>query len=291
MSIKNILVPVDFSELSHKAVEYATLLAKKFDSEITLLHIIILSGGDINEINQLKSYDEFMHMREDEKRRNLENISNKVQSKGIEVNKELLKGFSVVDSILNYIKGKNFDLLVMGTHGHTGLKRLLLGSVAEKVSYDSPIPVISIHKNFEKMKLKKLLVPVDFSDYSKMAIQQGFEIAKDFSAKLELLHVVEEDEYPDIYNLVFFPILRAKPSIKSKIINKLKMLAGIPQGKKIYYVVKEGKIHKEIKKYAKSNKVDLIVMHHRSRSQLDHFFFGSNTERVVRIAPCPVLCF
>jgi nucleotide-binding universal stress UspA family protein len=291
MSIERILVPIDFSDGSTKALDYAIFLAKKFDSEITLLHTITLSRGDINEIDGLKSYDEYMHMREDEKRLKLEKTSSQVQGEGIRINKELLKDFSAADSILKYITQKDFDLVVMGTHGHKGLKRFFLGSVAEKVSYYSPIPVISLHKNFDKKNISRLLVPISFSDHSQAAIKEGLKIAKEFGAKIEVLHVIKPDEYPESYNLIFFPLLEAKPSIKNSIRKKLRLFTGMSDGKTIFHAVKEGKIHKEIRKYAKAHKIDFIIMHPRAVSPLRHLLYGSNTDRVVRTAPCPVLSF
>ena len=74
------------------------------------------------------------------------------------MNTALIRGISTADSILDYISDKDFDLVVMGTHGRTGLKRWMLGSVAERVVGFSPIPVLTIHKDFNKRDITKILI-------------------------------------------------------------------------------------------------------------------------------------
>ena len=288
MSFKKILVPVDFSEFSDKAVEYALFLAEKYCASITLLHVIILFQEDYDEEEQLKVYEQMVQKKEKEKAKQLESPCLTAKKRGIAVNSVLLRGFSIANSILEYTSENDFDLLVMGTHGHTGFKQLLLGSVTEKVVRESPIPVLTIHKDYNKIEIKEILVPVDLSKQSQTAINQGKAIAQEFKATLEFLHVVEMEAHPEFYNISFEPILKENPQLAHHITGNMIKATGIAKDQATY-AVKEGKVYKEIKKYADNSQIDLIVMGTHGRDDLGDFLLGSNSERVLRIATCPVL--
>jgi len=133
MAFKKILVPVDFSDFSDKAVEYAIFIAEKFCAEMTLLHADILFEEDFDEKEQLQAYEKIIQKKENERTKKLESHCKTAETRGIRVNSALIRGVSTADSILDYISDKNFDLVVMGTHGRTGLKRWMLGSVTERV--------------------------------------------------------------------------------------------------------------------------------------------------------------
>jgi nucleotide-binding universal stress UspA family protein len=288
MSFKKILVPVDFSEFSDKAAEYAMFLAEKYCADITLLHAIVLFEADVDEEEQLKMYEKIIQKKEKEREKQLASHRKTAKDRGIEVNSVLLRGISAASSILDYISDKDFDLVIMGTHGHTGFKSLLLGSVTEKVVRESPVPVLTIHKDYNKIEIKEILVPVDLSGYSHPTIDWGKALAKEFKAKLEFLHVVEMEAHPEFYNISFEPILKENPNLADHITENMIKATGIPKDKATY-AVKEGKVYKEIKKYADNSQIDLIVMGSHGRGELEDFLLGSNSERVVRIATCPVL--
>lgn len=288
MSFKKILVPVDFSEFSDKAAEYALFLAEKYRAHITLLHVIILFQEDFDEEEQLKAYEKTIQKKEKEREKQMESHSKTAKKRGVEVNSVLLRGFSIPNSILDYISDKDYDLVVMGTHGHTGFKKLLLGSVTDKVMRESPIPVLTIHKDYNKIEIKEILVPVDLSEYSHITINRGKELAREFNAKLEFLHVVETEAHPEFYNISFEPILKENPKLADHITESMIKATGIPKDQATY-AVKEGKVYKEIKKYADYSQIDLIIMGTHGRGDLEDFLLGSSSERVVRIASCPVL--
>jgi nucleotide-binding universal stress UspA family protein len=288
MSFKKILVPVDFSEFSDKAAEYALFIAEKYRAHITLLHVIALFQEDFDEEEQLKMYEKIIETKEKEREKKLASHKKTAKNRGIEVNSVLLRGISVASSILDYISDKDFDLVIMGTHGHTGFKSLLLGSVTEKVVRESPIPVLTIHKDYNKIEIKEILVPVDLSESSHITINRGKALAREFNATLEFLHVVEMEAHPEFYNISFEPILKENPTLADHITKNMIKATGIPKDKATYSV-KEGKVYKEIKKYADNSQIDLIVMGSHGRGELEDFLLGSNSERVLRIATCPVL--
>jgi nucleotide-binding universal stress UspA family protein len=152
----------------------------------------------------------------------------------------------------------------------------------------SPIPVLTIHKEWSALKIDEIVVPVDFSPHSMTAVNKAKQIATKFNAQLEFVHVVEEDVHPEFYNISFEPILKANPALKDHILKNLQKLSGLKK-EQAKFVVLEGKVSEEIKEYAENHGADMVVLPTRGMSDLEHLFLGSNTEKIVRIAPCPVL--
>ncbi len=288
MKFKKILVPVDFSDFSDNAVEFALLMAERFGAEVMILHTVLLFEQDLNEQEHLEAYENLIQQKENERIKKMKTHHKKGEKRGVTVDSVLLRGMSAANSILDYMSGKDFDLVVMGTHGHTGIVKWFAGSTTEKVVRFSPIPVVTVHKDYTREKIEKILVPIDFSEYSHIAIEQGKTIAKEFNAAVEFMHVVEQDAHPEFYYISSDPILKANPQLKNHIIESLKKYSGVSEGK-AGFVVGEGKPHKEIIEYAEENDIDMIVMPTRGMSDLEHIIMGSTTERVVRVATCPVL--
>ena len=102
------------------------------------------------------------------------------------------------EEIVRYAEHEQIDLIVMGTHGRTNMAHLLMGSVAEKVVRSAPCPVLTVPARTTPtgktppFKLKKILVPIDFSGISKDALPLATFLVAQFDAELILLHVVEK---------------------------------------------------------------------------------------------------
>lgn len=288
MAFKKILVPMDFSEYSDQALEYAMFLADKFCAAITLMHTVVLHEEDINEDEYLKAYQQIIQQKENERAKKIESHCSVGKERGLEVHSVLLRDVNAHESILAHIKDNDYDLVVMGTHGRTGLSRWFSGSVAGKVVRESPIPVMTVHKELSRLNIQKILVPIDFSKHSPYAVEKAKKVAREFNAHLTFLHVVEMESHPEFYNISSKPILQENPALKDHIIKNLKELAGL-NDEKATYAVGEGSVNKQIKAYAEENDIDLIILPARGMNDLEHFFLGSNTEKVVAIAPCPVL--
>lgn len=281
MKINKILVPVDFSEFSDRAVKAAILLAEKFQAKLMLLHVVTLFQEDVDEETRLKKYEKRIETK-------LKDHKDDAAKKGIGVESLLLRGFSASDKILEYIEQKNFDLVVMGTHGRTGIKHFLYGSVSERVVRLAPIPVLTVHHSVKKFSPRKILVPIDFSRFSKIAVDRGILWAEIFGAKLLFLHVVEQTVHPAFYAASVESMFQIDRELKQRTKKKLQEFVGEAKSGAEFLVV-EGTAYKEIVDAAKEKKADLIVMATRGLTGLDHFLLGSTAERVVRMAECSVL--
>ena len=139
--------------------------------------------------------------------------------------------------------------------------------------------------------IKKVLVPIDFSDYSKSALKYAAEFAQKFSADMFLVYVVEPVIYPPDFSMgqIAIPSVNAEWDIKAK--EELDKLAGseIPDSVKVLTIIKTGKPFIEIIETAAEEDVDIIIIATHGHSGMEHILFGSTAEKVVRKAPCPVL--
>jgi nucleotide-binding universal stress UspA family protein len=140
------------------------------------------------------------------------------------------------------------------------------------------------------LRIKSILVPLDFSPPSKKALEYAVTFARQFKAKLTLLHVVEPVAMPDF--AASFPLAMENDKLmaaaKSELEGAVKVARG-PRGIVEKTLVRFGRSFHEITDAARARKVDLIIISTHGYTGLKHALLGSTTERVVRHAPCPVL--
>jgi nucleotide-binding universal stress UspA family protein len=142
------------------------------------------------------------------------------------------------------------------------------------------------------MKLiKNILVPIDFSDYSKNALRYAVQFAKNFQAKMYLIYVVEPMIYPADFSMGQVAIPSMDADLQNRAEEELKNLANsfIDSSLEIETLIKTGKPFVEINETAKEIDADLIIMATHGHTGVEHLLFGSTAEKVVRKAPCPVL--
>lgn len=148
MTIQHILVPTDFSEYANDALDYAIELAKTLQARLTLLHIIQLTPMTMGDMygSSLEAYLEAM---ENEAQKHMEALLNRVHQEGLEGETAIVQGVPF-QLIVDMAGSQDVDLIVMGTHGRTGLTHVLMGSVAERVVRLSPCPVLVTRGNPDK---------------------------------------------------------------------------------------------------------------------------------------------
>jgi nucleotide-binding universal stress UspA family protein len=288
MKFNKILVPVDFSEFSDKAVTYALYLAETFSAQLTLLHAIVLHYEGADELEQFREYEKVVELQEARIHEQFRKHHQQAKRNGVSIDSTVLRGVSAADAILEFIGNTNYDLVVMGTHGRTGVKKWFYGSVTEKVVQHSPTPVLTMHNSWNKYTIGKILVPVDFSDYSKRAVKSSMELAGGFNAQLVFLHIIAQEVHPAYYATSYDSLFIIDPKLRERSIHNLKKFVG-KEIQNAEFVIGEGRAYKEIVEYAEESNCDLILMATRGLTGLEHLLIGSTTERVVRLAKCPVL--
>ena len=153
IELKAILNPTDFSESSRHASEYACSLARKYKAKLYLLHVIEeVSSAMYFDMMQTPPLVELMAEVEEQARRALDDALPPDLCEGIEVESVIRRGVPFLEIVL-CAKELNCDLIVCGSHGRTGLKHALFGSVAEKVVRKAPCPVLSVRHPEHKFEM------------------------------------------------------------------------------------------------------------------------------------------
>lgn len=143
MTFSKILVPYDDSKYSTKAFEKAIELASKFSSEIILLNVIEAKQSGEHTVTSLDKLEDIQDKQVLEATSILEDLKKDVKE-NISITIKVLHNPSISDGIVSFVKSNNVDLIVMGSHGRTGLKKLVLGSVANNVVANAKCHVLII---------------------------------------------------------------------------------------------------------------------------------------------------
>ena len=178
----------------------------------------------------------------------------------------------------------------LGTHGRRGVRRMLLGSVTEEVVRKAACPVFTVQAEAEQapgQAVHRILVPVDFSEASEMALLHATEIAQTYGADVHLLHVVEEVLYPSAYGVD--PPSMSSQNVVGRVENALGKMAREEIGyEQVQVSATVGYAPLTILDYVEENEIDLVVIATHGRSGLDRVLLGSVAERVIRQSPVPV---
>lgn len=295
LKIEKILFPTDFSSCADRALDYALVFARRYGAQLHMLHAVVLHEDDPRNPDQrFPDFTEIHQRLAEIAGDRMDATIESRQTEGLQIVKAQERGVAAAPVILQYAADNDIDLIVMGTHGRRGLEHLLLGSVAEEVVRRAPCPVMTVRETRggpESVELREILVPVDFSKYSKAALQAAAELAEQFGAKLTLLHVVEESIHPAFYVTGKESVMELNPEIEDKSKEAMTRLLSEMGKSHVGFEteVVAGRPANEIIKFAESHGTDLIVTGTHGLSGLERFLLGSTTEKVVRHVDCPVL--
>lgn len=277
MKNANILVPIDFSDLSYKALESAVTFAKLFDGAITPFHSYVsMSDVDIPETS--KSSEKLFKDHEQLEKKLAAKLDQKANQY---VDSEFLnKGMVHVGNPAEAIieAAQNFDLIVMTTHGRTGFSRLIMGSVAEKVIRFAPVPVVVVEEKSRIEPLQKILLTTDFSEYSLKAVPFARSIAEASKARLDIIHVVSFEQFGSI------PQIQAATDTKKKQMRELveERFIDIKDLMKTDVVSTQRSIHEKITNIVHKGEYNLVIMATIGRTGLEYLRLGSTASNVVR---------
>jgi len=290
--IKRILFPTDYSRCSDDALLRALWLAELYRAELHIIHALL--PLDYDPWNAEHHLPDLAHIQQQidalvpqktgpDQPRRFETIPVKTAT---------VRGISPAPAILTYAREHDIHFIVMGTHGRRGINHLMMGSVAEEVVRMSSCPVLTVRGTGEPLApIKQILVPLDFSDFSCQALKAARWIAADVGATIRALHVIEEVIHPSFYVTGQTSLSSWYPEIEANSVKEMQKLADKAGGPDVplEFHVKEGRSAVDIVAFAKRNPIQLIVMASHGLTGIDHFLLGSVTEKVVRLAPCPVL--
>ena len=284
---QKIMCAVDFSDYTATIFSYSVALCKKFHAKLFLVNVVI-------DVNTLLDHNETALDTAALQRSHIRNAQGRLEDmvNDLTLENELLIGQgNPADEVSRLALEQKIDMVITATHGKSGFKRFMIGSVTEKLMKTIHCPLIVLRTRehdvrysagFE-MKLKKILVGCDFSSDSKLAFDYGLSLAQEFQAELYLAHVIKPVEHEE--NREIFNELRARRE------GQLQMM--VPDACRNWCTPKttllDGEPYKALMNYAKEQDVDMIVLGIRGHTLWEKLLVGSTTDRVIRHSPCPVL--
>lgn len=294
IEFKQIICPVDFSESSVRAIAYAAALARWYDAQLSVLHVVptfesMQVRGDLVEpVRVVTPMPREQVLEEMGRSLNLAALSPRATP--------IAEAGDPQATIVDQALAKKADLIVMGTHGRRGVKRLLLGSVTEAVLREAPCPVLTVPPHApaavsEEVTFKRILCPIDFSPSALQALGFALDLARQADGRVTLFRVVEwlAEEEPRASTHFNVPEYRrymvddAQERLRNLVAEESRTWVDIAD------VVVFGRAYREILRAAETKPADLIVMGAQGRGGIGLALFGSTTQQVVRGATCPVL--
>ena len=300
MANPRILAPIDYTHASRRALKYALDMADREGAELTILHVctlpnyvsptlaVMIAGG--------QSSVTLEDLTKEQGEAGMKAFLAEADVPVARVAKvEVLMG-DPVTVILDRLK--EHDIGVVGTHGRTGLDHVFMGSVAERLVRNASKPIITVRSRTKRPAIfppKRILVPVDFSDGARHALQIAQNMATTDDATVELIHVL--DSFPAFEGTEALVIKVAgddpKPyetHAREEAARSLQLfLTGSFEGVPPNLTVEVGNTDKVIIGHAVANDIDLIVMGTHGRSGWRRLGIGSVAERVLRTSEVPVL--
>lgn len=292
--LQRIVLATDFSDASRQALAPAVALARQFEAELTLVYVVPTSLptefshlGLVLETKRLMAESEraLTEFRARELPRDL-----KVQT--------VVKDGGAAFQIAETARQTDADLIILSTHGYTGLKHAWLGSTAERVVRHATCPVLIIRANPMPVRFpddtqghfKHILVPTDFSPTSDKAMIYAAALGRRDDASYRLLHVIEPPPYPE-FGYAHVPAREAE--LRAQALDRLESEGRRTLGRTLMTRtekrVRAGRASFEIATEAREANCDLIVAGTHGHSALKSLLLGSTAEEVVRHAPVPVL--
>jgi len=279
---QKVLVPVDGSRPSLAAGEVAADLAKKFDSKVTVIHVVphevrhpyALQGYKASQIPEpVEKELQGMFLQKGEQA--VGEAETLLKAENVPVDTILEEFADPAETILDVAQEKKSDLIIMGNRGSSEIEDSELGGVAQKVSRHAKCPVLVVK---QRARWTKILVAVDGSKDSKKALDCAVEISRKYGSEITILNVARmmiPQMGKDEAKMMAQRILSQAEAQTNDVIVRKRIAFGHPA--------------KEIAKITKEDNFDLVALGSRGGSPAKRFVLGSVSENVARSVPCSVL--
>ncbi len=293
--IKKILVPVDFSEPSKKAVNYGLSLALQFNARLVLSHIVPSSTALIYTFPT----ESFAFEKEQARyaKSMLPTLVPERYRERVDL-QTIVKVGEVRSELMGIVNDDKIDLVIMGTHGRGTLDRMMLGSLTERMLRKIPVPLLTVsHLDPAKeihdcspVPMRHILYATDLSDSADVGLKFSAELARGTGARLTVLHVLKTTETvywgaeggylpEELDTLRDDALLRLRASVPAELC----------EGLEVETMMTEGEAAREIVRIADEDAVDLVVLNMHGKGFVERALVGSTAERVIRTAHVPVL--
>lgn len=294
-----ILVPLDRSQLAEYALQPAAQLAAAANGQVILLHAVNTEPIETPEVMGYSLQHPSLSLPQDRHREAgqayLDGVETRMRRlRGDVYWQSLLLDGEAASTIVDVAADEGVDLIVMSTHGYSGLTRWLLGSVTEKVLRVAPCPILVVR---DERPIAKIVITLDGSSLSEMALAPGFAVARAFGAEVWLLMVEADVDFIGQEDVAALD--QVKPGLgdlyaesyyqRAEAYLEEIALRHREAGYTVQTAVFQGAAATQILDFAEHHQIDLLVMATHGRSGLRRWAYGSVTEKVLRKAEAAML--
>ena len=279
---EKILVPLDGSDLAELALPYAQELAAAFNSEVVLLHV-----SEPAEKEHLHMHQLYMEKVAGQMTKHIEKVS------------PLVVSGKPAEEIVSYTKKNNIGLIIMASHGRSGIMPWATGGIASKVLHVTGVPVLLIkatkprRQTAEKRLISRILLPLDGSEAGEAVIPHIKELKSRLGAEVTLLEVVPAGRHIRTVgglDHILYPEQQVE-AFKAEAREYLDKVAKRLQKSKgeVKVEIRVGDVAREIMKFSEENDVSLIAISSHGHSGMTKWVFGSTAQKVIQTSNIPVL--
>ncbi len=281
-----ILFPTDGSETAASVFEYALEIATTHDATVYVLNVADTTRDSITEMR-----DEVIEDLERKGEQVVDEMEEHAATRSVSVVTDVLRG-EPYKTIVDYANSSDIDLIVMPTHGQSGLERFLLGSVTERVVNTSTVPVLTVTPDTAGDKgfsypCHNVLVPTDGSTGGDLALDAGIDFANASDAALHILHVVETASLGiDVRSVIAEEKFEERAT---EILDAARKTAQEASVEDVTSSIAYGRPSREIRSYIDENDVDVVVLGTRGKTDFSLYALGGVSAKWIRTSPVPVL--
>ncbi|MGE3165709.1 MAG: universal stress protein [Planctomycetota bacterium] len=295
MKNDRVLVATDLSDSATEVLRYGAFVASRFGAPLTAVHALEQLWTSFATLYGVSANDESIRsdLWEEADATLGRRVAEAVPS-DMEVTRKV-RGGRASDEIVAEAKDGAARLIVIGSHGHTGLSHALLGSVAEQVIRQAPCPVLVLRSGARTApQIRRILFTTDLSDGSFSALEMAMQFARSFGAEIDVLFVIPEFSH-------YTPVMQRylEDSVETgyletsmaRVSERLEEALGARSAADVILnpIVKQGPVVATVLEIASDTPHDMIVATTHGRRGVSHFVLGSVVEKIIRRAPCPVL--
>ena len=273
--MKRILVPTDFSPTAEKAFRFALNIATKAKGTVILYHVYTpVESTIMDTVQKRKQYNA---QTETNLVKRLQRLKKKVTADTADVPVSTIVGRSpVVDNILGFAEHNHIALIVMGTQGVSGLKKIIIGSVAARIVEKTDIPVLLVHEKFEWAEPKQFVFAANYLQTDRLALSVVLALAKLYGAAVTVVHLVDVFAKEEKEKIDFDTYAYALYRELNKFNLKFKLL-------------KTASVTETMENLYKEISYDMLAMVRRKKSFLEKFFIKSFTQNMAYVTNHPLL--
>ncbi|MEC3908304.1 universal stress protein [Tamlana sp. 2201CG12-4] len=275
--MKKIIVPIDFSEHSEYALKTAAKLSKKYHTELLALHMLEMSDIMLSASDGLQNQKAVYFLQLAEKK--FKDFLKKDYLEGVHVT-PIIKHFKVFSEVNDVALKNDADLIIMGSHGTSGLKELFVGSNTERVVRNAEIPVLVVKNDLLNVNFDVVTLACDFSEENIRSYLNAMSLFNKMDSKVYMVYVnLPNDKF------------KSSLEIEKKVVNFFAKADGNLDKMDDVHYVSDYTVEDGVLNFSNKTGADLIAVPTHGKKGLAHFFEGSIGEDVANHSTLPVITF